>query len=136
MEEKEIKVTFPGGMRVDASYKGFLVKTDQPVYAGGEGSGPAPFDLFLSSIATCAGFYVLAFCRERKIPTEEAGVIVSTEKSQETKMIEKIVIKILLPAGFPDKYKRAVIKSVDSCSVKAHILRPPVFEVVAEIPAG
>ena len=44
--DREMKVSFPGGLRVDAEYKGFVIKTDQPVYAGGDGSTPAPFDLF------------------------------------------------------------------------------------------
>ena len=51
-------VTFPGGKRVDAEYGGFTVRTDQPPQSGGEGSAPQPFDLFLASIATCAGIYV------------------------------------------------------------------------------
>lgn len=133
MGEREIKVTFPGGFRVDAEYKGFTVKTDQPVYAGGDETAPAPFDLFLTSIAACAGYYVLAFCRERGIPTEKAGVVMRTEKNPEAKMIGKIIIEINLPPEFPEKYKNAVIKAVDSCSVKAHILKAPVFEIVTKI---
>ena len=128
-EMPEIKVTFPGGLRVDAEYKGHVVKTDQPVHQGGEGSASSPFDLFLISIAACAGFYVVAFCRERDIPTEKAGVVMRMEKNQETKMIGKISIEIELPAEFPERYKRAIIKAVDTCTVKAHLLRPPAFEI-------
>jgi len=134
MSEREIQVTFPGGLKVDAVYKGFLIKTDQPVHQGGEGTAPAPFDLFLASIATCAGFYTVAFCRERGIPTENAGVVMRAEKDPETKMISKIRIELRLPAGFPEKYMRAVIKAVDYCTVKAHILKAPAFEITAEIP--
>ena len=36
--------------------------------AGGNGSAPPPFDLFLASLATCAGIYVLGFCEKRSIP--------------------------------------------------------------------
>ena len=131
--DREIKVSFPGGMRVDAEYKGFVIKTDQPVYAGGDGSAPAPFDLFLASIATCGGLYVAAFCRKRGIPAEKVAVVMKTEKNTETKMIEKISIDIQLPPEFPEKYKKAVIKAVDSCAVTAHILKPPAFEVKAKI---
>lgn len=133
MEESGIKVTFPGKMRVDAEYKGFLIKTDQPLYAGGEGQAPAPFDLFLASIATCAGFYVLAFFKQRGISVEGASVLMKTAKNPGTKMIEKISIEIQLPSGFPEKYKNAVIKAVDTCAVKAHILTPPSFEIEAKI---
>ncbi len=131
--DREIKISFPGGLRVDAEYKGFVIKTDQPVYSGGDGSAPAPFDLFLASIATCAGYYVLAFCNKREIPTEKAAVVMKTKRNPETKRIEKISIEIQLPPEFPEKYKKAVIKAVDSCTVKTHILNPPAFEVEAKI---
>jgi putative redox protein len=130
---REMKVFFPGGLRVDAEYKGYVIKTDQPPYSGGDGSAPAPFDLFLASIATCAGIYVLFFCQKRDIPTEKVAVVMKTRRNPETKMIEKISIEIQLPAEFPEKYKRAVIKSVDSCSVKEHMLHPPAFEIEAKI---
>jgi putative redox protein len=130
---KEMKVTFPGGKRVDAEYKGFVIRTDQPVYAGGEGSSPAPFDLFLASIATCVGIYVLSFCQNRDIPPDQAYVLMRMHKSEETKMIHKIDIEIHLPPEFPEKYKKAVIRSVNGCSVKAHMMDAPSFEIVAKI---
>ena len=118
---------------MEAEYKGFLIKTDQPVHAGGEGSAPAPFDLFLASIGTCAGYYVLAFCQNRGISIDEASVVMRTEKNPESRMIEKISIEIRLPKGFPEKYKQAIIKSVNGCTVKAHILKAPTFDVEAKI---
>jgi ribosomal protein S12 methylthiotransferase accessory factor len=128
-----IMVMFPGGMRVNAEYKGFTIKTDQPVYSGGEGSAPAPFDLFLASIATCAGYYVLAFCQKRGIPTEKASVLMNTEKNPEKKMIEKITLELRLPPEFPAKYEKAIIRSVDTCAVTAHIEKAPFFETVVKI---
>lgn len=37
----DMRICFPGGKRVNATYKGFTIKTDQPVESGGEGS-PRP----------------------------------------------------------------------------------------------
>jgi len=133
MESRVIQVSFPGGLRVDASYKGFVIQTDQPIYEGGTGAAPAPFDLFLASLATCAGYFVLVFCRERKIPTDGLALSVRTEKNPETKMISRISIEILLPPGFPEKYKAAVVKAADQCTVKRHIVQPPAFEVEAKL---
>lgn len=130
MNPKELKVVFAGNYRVDVEYKGFTVKTDQPVREGGDGTAPSPFDVFLVSLAACAGYYALAFCKERKIPTEGLGVIMTTERGEVSKMVDKISIAVTPPAGFPEKYRDALIKSVDHCTVKAHILRPPQFEVV------
>jgi len=75
----DMVVTFPGGVRVNAEYKGFTIETDQPKTGGGEGSAPAPFDLFLASIATCAGYYVMSFCQGRNIPTDNIRVIMKSE---------------------------------------------------------
>ncbi len=48
-------------------------------------------------------------------------------------MIEKISIEVQLPPEFPEKYKSAVLKAVDTCSVKAHMMNPPEFELKAKI---
>jgi len=63
-------IDFPGGARVDAHFGNFVIPTDQPRSGGGEGSAPTPFVTFLSTIGTCAGIYVLGFCRQRGLPTE------------------------------------------------------------------
>jgi putative redox protein len=65
-----IHVTFPGGKRVDADFGTQVVKTDQSREHGGEGTAPEPFDLFLASLATCAGLYVLGFCNARGLSTD------------------------------------------------------------------
>ena len=132
MADRTLWVSFPGGVRVDVSYKGFVIRTDQPVDEEGTNSAPAPFDLFLASIAACAGYYVVAFCRPREIPTEGVSVSMRTERNPETKMISKISIDIALPPGFPEKYRAAIIKAVDQCTVKRLILNPPAFEITAK----
>jgi putative redox protein len=133
MATNEIKIVFGGGLKVDAEYKGFTIRTDQPVHQGGGGTSPSPFDLFLASLATCAGFYALEFCQARKIPTGKLAVSMSTERGAASKMIEKVTIRIDLPPGFPEKYKDAIVRAVDLCTVKAHILRPPQFEIAARL---
>jgi ribosomal protein S12 methylthiotransferase accessory factor len=132
MPDHEIRITLPGGHRVDAEYRGFTITTDQPVHAGGTNTAPAPFDLFLGSLATCAGYYVLAFCRERQIATEGITLTMTMEKPQGSKLYTKIGIIIHLPAGFPEKYRAAVIKAADACAVKAHIMNPPAFTITAD----
>ena len=126
-------VTLPGGLKVDSSYKGFTVKTDQPEKAGGDSSAPAPFDLFLHSIGTCAGFYVLAFCRERNITTDDIRIVLNTERDKETWLLTKINIDIQLPGDFPEKYINAVKASADKCTVKKVILKAPAFYITASI---
>jgi len=129
--DEAIQVTFPGGVRADARYKGYMFSTDQPIYDGGTGTAPSPFDYFLGSLAACAGYFVVAFCVERKLPTDGLAVSMSWAHNPETHMISKIKIDITLPSGFPKKYKGAIVKAADQCTVKRHMLKSPAFEIQA-----
>ena len=85
--------------------------------------------MFIASIGTCAGINIIVFCQRHSISTEKIKLILLFEKNQKTKMIEKIKIEIQLPTNFPEKYKNAVIRSADLCSVKKHMINPPEFEI-------
>jgi putative redox protein len=131
----EMTIDFPGGARVDAHFSGLIVPTDQPPQGGGQGSAPTPFDTFLASIGTCAGIYVLGFCRQRGISTEGIRLIQRIEHDPATGMVTFIELEILLPNEFPEKYKQAVILAADQCKVKKHLEHPPKIDVKATIAA-
>jgi putative redox protein len=122
-------VTFPGGARVDAQFGRHSIKTDQPVRSGGEDSAPAPFTLFLASIATCAGIYVLGFCRQRDLPTEGIRLIQRLDVDPQTGMVAKVGLDIEVPPGFPEKYHEALVRAASQCAVKKHLEHPPSFDV-------
>ena len=125
-------IQFPGGLRVEAHHEGFWIRTDQPVAQGGAGSAPSPFDLFLASIGTCAGFYALRFCQQRNVDTEGLALSVTPERDATGKHVDRIRIEIRLPPAFPAKYREAVQRAIDQCSVKRHLIQPPQFEVALE----
>jgi putative redox protein len=122
-------VSFPGGKRVDAEYNGVTIRTDQLPKAGGEGSAPQPFDLFLASIATCAGIYVKSYCDTRGIDTHSLSLVMHIEHDHQRHRIAKLVLEIGLPQGFPEKHREAVVRAADLCSVKKHIFDPPAIEI-------
>jgi len=125
----EMIIDFPGGARVDAHFGGFTVPTDQPPMGGGENSAPTPFALFLASIGTCAGIYVLGFCRQRGLPTDGVRVVERIEKNPMTGMVENIELEIQVPPEFPQKYYDALVRSAEQCAVKKHLENPPHFNV-------
>ena len=128
-----MEISFPGGARVDASFGDFVVKTDQPPMGGGDGSAPTPFALFLASIGTCAGIYILGFCKQRNIPTENIRLRQSLEYDPFTRMIKRVNLDIDLPADFPERYAPALIKSAELCAVKKHLEQPPEFAIETHI---
>ena len=129
----EINVTFPGGKRVDASFNGFVVKTDQAKENGGDGSAPEPFSYFLASMGTCAGIFVLGFCQARKIPTEGIKVTETVEWDAAAHRLSKVKIDIQVPPSFPEKYREPVRRAAETCSVKKAIFDPPEFVVETRV---
>ncbi len=125
-------IDFPGGSRVDAHFGKFTVATDQPPAA----SAPSPFDLFLSSLGTCAGIYVLNFCRQRGLPTEGLRIIERIHRSPMSGMVEQVDLEIQVPAAIPEKYHAALINSAELCAVKKHIEKPPRFEITTNVIEG
>jgi len=125
----EMIVDFPGGARVDAHFNGFTVKTDQPANGGGDGSAPTPFLTFLASLGTCAGIYVLGFCRSRGLPTDGIRIIQRMHTNSLNGALEKVELEIQVPPTFPEKYYPALIRSADQCAVKKAIEQPPAFDV-------
>ncbi|MFC1668428.1 OsmC family protein [Chlamydiota bacterium] len=130
--KKTIAITFPGGKKVDLNIDKHTVHTDQPVMRGGEGTYPNPFQLFLGSLAGCVGYFALEFCYTRNISTEGLSMLMDCFYDEEKKRFTKIAIIVTLPDGFPKKYRNSIIRSIDSCSVKKHMLEPPSFEIIAQ----
>lgn len=129
----EMVIEFPGGARVDAHFDPYTVMTDQPPAGGGEGSAPTPFAMFLASIGTCAGIYVLGFCKQRGLPTDGIRIVQRAHSSPATGMVEKIDLEIQVPPTFPDKYYAALVRSADQCKVKKHLENPPEFNVYTQV---
>ncbi len=126
----EILVDFPGGQRVDAHYRGLDVQTNQ------DGSDPSPFELFLVSLATCAGFYVMSFCQQRGLPTEGIQVVERMVRNPITRHLDQIDIEIQVPETFPAQYRDALIKSANTCAVKKAIENPPKFNTYTKVVAS
>jgi ribosomal protein S12 methylthiotransferase accessory factor len=124
----EIIVTLPGGRRVDAQVGPHTVRTDQPVSYGGEDTAPSPFQLFLAAIGTCAGIFVQGFCAKRDIPFEGIRILQRSHFDPEGVLVG-VDLDIEVPPEFPEKYREALVRVADKCSVKRAIAAQPTFTV-------
>ncbi len=125
----EMVIDFPGGARVDAHFGSHTVKTDQPPNGGGEGAAPTPFAVFLSSIGTCAGIYVLGFCQQRGLSVDGIRIVQRAHTDPRTRMIAKVDLEIQVPEDFPEKYHDSLARAAELCAVKKHLEAPPQFDV-------
>jgi ribosomal protein S12 methylthiotransferase accessory factor len=132
-----IKIVFPGNKKVDAIMpSGFRIQTDQPVKEGGDGTAPAPFELFLASIGTCAGIYIVGFCESRGIHYQDIEIIQDLVYDPIARRISKVKLEIRVPKDFPEKYYDALVKSANICAVKKVIENPPIFETYTTVKDG
>ena len=129
MKRSLVKVSFPGGTKIDAQIGEFIINTDQATANGGDESAPEPFQLFLASIATCAGIYALSFCQSRKMSVDGMSLSMECDWNEDKNRYSKMSIDLRLPEGFDEKYRKAVVRSMDLCSVKKHMMDPPEFEI-------
>lgn len=127
----DIRIRFAGNKRVDAIFGDRVVHTDQGPLHGGEGSAPEPFELFLASLASCAGVYVLGFCQARNIPTE--GIeLTQRHDFDESGRLTRVTMQIDVPADFPAKYVPALERVAAKCTVKRVIQDAPEFVIEAK----
>jgi len=135
---EHIRVSFPGDARVDATIGSFTVETDQPPEYGGGAAAPAPFDLFLVSIATCAGIFALKFCQARKLSTDGLDLTMDWQGHKSDPSLAAVRLRLTLPKGFPQRYHDGIVKAMDLCAVKRTIQCPPQFstELVVEAADG
>ncbi|MBL8062208.1 MAG: OsmC family protein [Anaerolineales bacterium] len=125
----EMIIDFPGGQQVDAHFRGHTIETDQPT----TDSAPMPFELFLASIGTCAGIYVLGFCRQRGLPTEGVRILQHNHANAATGLMDRIELEIQVPPTFPEQYHAALIRSAELCKVKKSLEHPPTFNVMTKV---
>jgi ribosomal protein S12 methylthiotransferase accessory factor len=116
--------TLGDGARIEGHAGRFTIATDQPPDA----SAPTPFTLFLASIGACAAYYVQTFCRTRDIPVDDIRVTQRNEKGASGR-VERVHLAVELPPEFPERYRAAVLRAADQCTVKKHLEHPPAIDV-------
>ena len=129
----EITVELAGGMKVNAHFRNFTVHTDQPKKVGGDETAPEPFAYFLSSLATCAGFFISRFCQSRDLTTEGIQLKMSNDWDNSANRVVNITIEIQVPDTFPEKYLPALIRATNECTVKKALMNPPHIETVVKV---
>jgi len=131
----DIFLTFPGGKRVEAKVGNHHIVTDQTLAHGGDDSAPEPFELFLASLATCAGLYVVSFCQTRGIPTD--GIeLVQRHEVDPNGHLSRVELQLRLPSTFPEKYRAAVVRAAEGCKVRKTLASPPSVVVSVAIVPG
>ncbi|TWX52878.1 OsmC family protein [Colwellia hornerae] len=125
----KIEVSMLEGQQLKASFGEHEIISDQAITAGGKASYPEPLDYFLASMPLCAAFYIRKFCQQRDINTNGIKVLQDDSNIGEDKYQKKFSIRVELPDDFPEKYKKALIATAKTCTVKKVVQAMPEFDI-------
>ncbi len=128
-QKMKIEVSLLDGQQLKASFGEHEIISDQSTKVGGSEEYPEPFDYFLASMPLCAAFFMRKFCQQRDISTDGLKVIQNNENIGDNKYKKNISLSVVLPDGFPDKYRKALLASANTCTVKKVIQEMPEFEI-------
>jgi ribosomal protein S12 methylthiotransferase accessory factor len=125
----ELSVSFPGGKKVDVIFGTHHLCTDQPLVAGGDDSAPAPYDVFLASIAACAGIYAAGFCQARGLDPRLVELVEHVTFDPTSHLAAAVAIDVRVAPEFPERHLAGLVRSVDQCKIKKSLASPPQIKV-------
>ena len=129
---KPITVTWDGGVQFTADIRGHKVHVDQPVKAGGQDSAPMPLELMSASLGTCVAFFVQQFLVTRGLDATGLAVDVQSLGAANPHRIGRFEVNVKIPSGMPEKYREAVKRAAEGCTVHHTLTHAPEIDVQIE----
>lgn len=129
-----IVVTWNGGARFTADIRGHKVPVDQPAKGGGDDSAPMPVELLPASLGTCVALYVQRFLATRSIDASGLSVQVTAVGAANPNRLARFDVDVNIPGGVPEKYREAVKRAAEGCTVHHTLAQPP--EITVAITEG
>ncbi|OGL40795.1 MAG: hypothetical protein A3C43_00535 [Candidatus Schekmanbacteria bacterium RIFCSPHIGHO2_02_FULL_38_11] len=124
----EMTISYKGGKKFVAPCRSHNIVIDQPLDNDGKDEGPTPPELFIASLGSCIGVYVLAYCKNAGIKTEGMAINVKWEKAKNPDRIGEIKVDIKLPEDV-GKRKAALLKVAEHCLIHNTIHHQPKIEI-------
>jgi ribosomal protein S12 methylthiotransferase accessory factor len=131
-----IVVSWDGGVRFTADIRGHGVTVDQPARGGGTDSAPMPVELLPAALGTCVALYVQQFLVTRGLDPAGMTVEVNTVGAANPNRIGRFDVQVKIPGGVPEKYRDAVRRAAEGCTVHHTLTHVPEIAVRVSEGAG
>jgi len=124
----DIALRYKGGKQFEAIARGHSVISDQPFDDEGKDAGMTPPELFLASLAACAGYYAAEYLNARGLPSEELEIRATALKGDKPARMVSISLEVAAP-GLNKRHRDGILRAVDACLLKNTLHVPPKVEV-------
>jgi putative redox protein len=103
-----------------------VLYADEPVAAGGNDTGPGPYELLLMALGSCTSMTVHLYAAGKKWPLEQVVVTLSQERAHardcancedKSAMIHRIYTKVELIGALDDTQRARLLEIADKCPV-------------------
>jgi len=127
-----VNVTWDGGVRFTADIRGHKVRVDQPRQGGGEDTAPGPLELLPAALGTCVAYFVQQFLVTRGVDPTGLEVAVGVAGAPNPHRIGRFEVHLRVPAGMPERYREAVVRAAETCTVHHTLVHKPEIAVTVE----
>ncbi|WP_375411994.1 alpha/beta fold hydrolase [uncultured Bradyrhizobium sp.] len=99
---------------------------DEPIAAGGEDTGPGPYDFLLAGLGACTSMTMRLYADRKSLPLERVTVTLTHSRiyasdcadcETRTGMLDRIVRTIAMDGALDDEQRKKLVEIADKCPV-------------------
>ena len=127
----EITGRYTGDLKMELTHgpSGVALRTAAPRDNQGDGSSFSPTDLLAAALGSCAVTTMAIVARREGIPFGEASFQVAKHMRSDPRRVDRLPLRIRMPAGLTDPQRRVLEATARGCPVMRSLLP----EIEAEI---
>lgn len=134
MSDSGIEVSYMDGESYRIRVRGHELVVDQPVDAGGSGSGPTPVDLFVASLASCIVYYAGRYLDRHGLPRGDLGATADFEMADDRPArVARVRVRAHVPGPLTSDRQEALRAVMHHCTVHNSLLRPPEVSIDVDV---
>ncbi len=131
---EKLNVNYLGGRSFEASVRNHKFRIDLPLIARGKDTGPTPPELFVASLASCIGMYLVFYCEKANL--DPAGIKIETNYEKTADRIEKISAEFSLPSAKSEKERKEAMEWAEKCLIHNTIQHKPEIKITLKKTIG
>jgi putative redox protein len=115
--------TLNGKFQVEIRSGGHRLIADEPIPAGGLGSGLSPYELVSAGLAACTLMTMRSYAERKSLPLERSHVAVEHEKQPGMTPADRFNRAIMLEGPLDDEQRQKLLAIAERCPVDLTLVR-------------